>query len=378
MQSKRIMAGLVHIVPRMPPMVDGVGDYAINLAKCLFNYCGISSRFIVADPAWPESEQCNGFPAHKLKSINSIELSDCLKSYSGNVFLLHYVGYGFNTRGVPGWLLEGLNQCGGLRLITFFHEIWATGKPWSSAFWLHPMQRYLVHQIAKLSDRVLTSNRRMAMLIGGNVCTLPIPSNLAAVAVPQIACPGIPPWRVVLFGKVPNRIQNIKANTGFLRKLHENNLLKYVEITGECSNTFPNPSEDVACLVKILPSNMIRVQQNSSPERIMNSFGQSDFSVWHYPGSLLTKSTVFMTSISCGCPVILPTIDSNGELEAGRHYMVCNGKAQSLDTFIHESKSGKLNMVGETARQWYLKNADWSVITKKFGNLLAPLLEKGE
>ena len=43
----------IMIVPRLPPIVDGVGDYADLLARSLQTNFGISTQFIACDPQKP-------------------------------------------------------------------------------------------------------------------------------------------------------------------------------------------------------------------------------------------------------------------------------------------------------------------------------------
>ena len=47
---------LVHVVPRLPPALDGVGSYAAALARGLAAAAGIDGRFVVADPGPWEAE----------------------------------------------------------------------------------------------------------------------------------------------------------------------------------------------------------------------------------------------------------------------------------------------------------------------------------
>ena len=75
--------------------------------------------------------------------------------------LLHYVNYGYQSRGVPFRLLGSLRKMrthSPGRFITVFHELYASGPPWRSAFWLRPLQRRIAQSIARLSEScVLTS-----------------------------------------------------------------------------------------------------------------------------------------------------------------------------------------------------------------------------
>jgi len=124
---------LIQIVPRLPQPTDGVGSHAEALAGALSARYGIETRFVVGA----------GFAAEE----------------NGPV-LLHYVNYGYHRRGCPTGLVEGLarwRQSGGGRLITLFHEVWATGPPWRSSFWLAPLQQRLAATLVRLSAAMVTS-----------------------------------------------------------------------------------------------------------------------------------------------------------------------------------------------------------------------------
>ena len=74
--------------------------------------------------------------------------------------LLHYAGYGYQARGCPTRLVAGLRDWkrrGGGRLVTVFHEVYASGPPWRSSFWLFPFQRRLAAERARRSDGIVTS-----------------------------------------------------------------------------------------------------------------------------------------------------------------------------------------------------------------------------
>lgn len=143
---------LVQIVPALPPALNGVGDYATLLAGELRAAHGVKSRFAVGDPAWRGS---GGGDAETVRARSAGELERLLPDGAGNV-LLHYVGYGYATRGCPFWLADGLErwkrrEARG-RLIVLFHETYATGPVWSSAFWTSPAQQSIAKRLARLAD----------------------------------------------------------------------------------------------------------------------------------------------------------------------------------------------------------------------------------
>lgn len=184
---------LIQIVPHLPPPVEGVGSYAEALAGALRERCGIATRFIV------------GFPAERTPEALVADLEMDMEE---NVpVLLHYANYGYQTRGCPAWLVRGLarwrRRSSGRRLVTMFHEVWATGPPWRSSFWLSPVQRRLAASVARLSDGIATSlalySRRVSPWTAGReVRVLPVFSTVGEPAT-------VPPFtarapRLVLFG----------------------------------------------------------------------------------------------------------------------------------------------------------------------------------
>lgn len=171
---------VIQIVPRLPPPVEGVGSHAQALAGALAAH-GIETRFVTGG-AVPDPDE------------------------KGPV-LLHYANYGYHRRGCPARLVDGLvrwrQRGAGRRLITLFHEVWATGPPWRSSFWLAPRQRQLAATLARLSAGMVTSLDLYARMVrpwAGErpVRVTPVFSTVGEpAAVPP--CAGRTP-RLVVFG----------------------------------------------------------------------------------------------------------------------------------------------------------------------------------
>src|SRR5262245_33289304 len=138
---------IIQIVPRLPPAINGLGDYAFLLARELRATHDIHSNFIVCDPDLESTGSLDGFPVQCVAARTASDVGDVLEGMSGRdtTIFLHYVGYGYDKRGCPSWLVEGLEQwrrlAGGRRLVTMFHELYAFGMPWRSSFWTMPLQR---------------------------------------------------------------------------------------------------------------------------------------------------------------------------------------------------------------------------------------------
>ncbi len=174
---------VVQIVPAIPPAIGGVTGYAEALAAALAAQAGIESRFV--SPLSGDLER---------------ELS------GAGTLLLHYANYGYERRGCPAELVAGLEawKAGGegRRLVTVFHEVYASGPPWRSSFWLSPRQRRLACRLATLSDALLTTLGLYAGLLarlapGVRVTVAPVFSTVGEPAGEEV---GARPPVMAVFG----------------------------------------------------------------------------------------------------------------------------------------------------------------------------------
>src|SRR6266481_2252068 len=93
---------LSQIVPALHPQIDGVGDYALNLARHLRQLHGIQSRFIVCDPQWDGPSRVEDFSVRRLRLQNEAGVWSLLASAKEphTAVLLHYAGHGYHKLGV--------------------------------------------------------------------------------------------------------------------------------------------------------------------------------------------------------------------------------------------------------------------------------------
>jgi hypothetical protein len=149
---------VLQIVPHLPGTFGGVGDYALNLAKALTANHGITSTFLVAARSNVESTEGYG-----VLSGLSDDLATALAQKHEHV-ILHYVNYGYHSRGVPfslrAFAQQLRRQLRG-RWLTAFHELYASGPPWKSEFWLRPFQIKIARDLVDLSDACIVSNEIM-------------------------------------------------------------------------------------------------------------------------------------------------------------------------------------------------------------------------
>jgi hypothetical protein len=153
---------IVQLVPQLPPVLEGVGTFAAALARALERR-GVESRFLVGAADWPGGGDPAGEPvaAHRAAALERQLAGSGAAAAGAGTLLVHYANYGYQRRGCPIWLVAGVRRWrrggSGRRLVTFFHEVYASGPPWRSSFWLSPVQRRLAASLLQASDAAVTS-----------------------------------------------------------------------------------------------------------------------------------------------------------------------------------------------------------------------------
>jgi hypothetical protein len=154
------MTTILQIVPQTPGSFDGVGDYALNLAKALSLQHGCETIFAVAKTV--ETPAKNEF-----RVVTGLDSAlDC--SASCDHVILHYANYGYQARGVPLRLrnfARRLRKKLRGRWITTFHELYAFGPPWKSAFWLYPLQARIARDMIDISEVCVVSSNTIEQAI---------------------------------------------------------------------------------------------------------------------------------------------------------------------------------------------------------------------
>lgn len=377
---------LVHLVPRMPPEVDGVGDYALNLALTLQAQHQIQSRFIVANPGATFEANCQGFSVGRVDAADNQAMENSLNAIAPTeVLLLHYVGYGYQKRGIPfhlvgtltRWIQNRERKRLRPRFAVMFHELWSSGQPWQSAFYLHWLQWWLVRSLHRRADVSITSNERMRSLLEEiapkETVRIPISSNFPIPENYSVQERHIPPLRILIFGQTATRLAAVDAHERLLKALFKNQSLSKVIVAGHGAVASPEPSEDVVRLRSFLPESHVEVRGSVKIENGAQIFMDNDVFLSFYPASLSCKSGVFMAAMACGCPGILCEADNKDGLVPGRHFLACDGSDRQVKDVLEAVRTGALKRIRTAAGQWYSENASWSVTGRKYGELLGHL-----
>ena len=312
---------LIHIVPTTPPEVNGLTDYC----RQLWRYWpepepkwAIASPNVVhgAEEAWP------GVSFHPFER-NASSLGAALEESGEKTAVLHYVGYGYDARGVPAWLPKGLEKwkSDGGKLVTMFHEIYASGPPWKSEFWLRPKMVRIAQQIVDLSDRWITScpdwfDRLTDEFRADSKrgCLIPISS-----AIDPIDRAPVDPWplangkqiSVAIFGFPRTRSLSLSAHRRLLSILADKGRIHRVMLIGR----EPDPvtgSEVDRVLTEIGLIGRKETLFNATSDAISKKLSECAIGLSYYPYGILSKSSAFAAYAVHGLTTVIPKSAKTG------------------------------------------------------------------
>ena len=320
---------LIQIVPALPPAANGVGDYALAVGCALRRDFGLDTLFVVGNERWQGPEEVEGFRVRRVAARSANNLAEILdaagaKSESASV-LLQLSGYGYSTRGCPTWLLQGLRRWRAKqpdpRLVTMFHELYASGPPWSSAFWMRPAQKMVIERIARRSDVALTNMQLYRELLErcdaskrGKISALAIPSNVGEPYGPPELKARAP--KMIVFGRAALRKLTYEGQMAALERACERLGITEVHDVGAAMDGIPE---------RVGGCRITRHGQISASEL---SFLLSDSvaGFLSYPRAFLAKSGVFAAYCAHRLVPVLPETaedrrpDADG-IEGGVHYL---------------------------------------------------------
>ncbi|MGA9378555.1 MAG: hypothetical protein WBV73_07270 [Phormidium sp.] len=357
---------VISIVPNLPPAIDGVGDYALNLARQLHKDFGVDTHFIIGNPREIEAPKTEVFSAIQVQEHSAANLLTILKNnyQQASTVLLHYVGYGYAKRGCPFWLVNALEKWRSANvncsLVIMFHEVYATGPIWSSSFWLSPLQKNLAMRLSRSSDRCLTSKQGYAKILRElsagkqiQIPTLPVFSNIGE---PK----SVPPLterskRLVIFGSSSNRQRVYHRSRNALECTCQE-----LEIE-EILDVGPAMGIDISSINGIPVVKMGKRTADEISKIMLNS--RAGF--FDYHTEYLSKSTIFAAYCAHGL-IPIGTFYSDLQvdgLEVGKHY------------WLADRPTGKLTLergqaIAHQAYAWY-QNHNLSAQAKLFFTYLS-------
>jgi hypothetical protein len=312
---------IIQIVPYLPPAASGVGDYAYLLARELRAAHGINTRFLVADEHWNGGAIIDGFPVDSIAHCGAAQLEKLLGVSKAAVpVMVHYVGYGYEKRGCPLWLMRGLESWKGKksshRLLVMFHELYAFGPPWRSSFWNSPVQRWITARLARLADRCRSNYRLAAMELerlapnqAGRIEVSPVFSNFGEPAATQPL--GARPAQAVICGAFLHGVDERSARKRIFEKACQLLGVEKVVFFGATESRFE---------ITDVRTERRFVLSSASAASLLHD---SRIGILEYPDHCLGKSGMFASYCAHGLvPVVVSSDGSRShEVHHGIHYL---------------------------------------------------------
>ncbi len=363
---------VLQIVPHLPGSHDGVGDYALNLAKALSKSHGLRTRFVVAGAT--ATKDRDGF---EIVSGLETALSRNSSARRSTHVILHYANYGYQRWGVPFQLRRFAREVrSGLRgrWITTFHELYASAPPWKSAFWARPFQTKIARDLVDISDSCFVSNDVIRKAISDydpatQVHFLPVMSNFGEPEITDFGDRSPTCWAIC------GGTGLIARSLGSLIALQQNIPKTYfptrLEIIGG------RPEEGVRELVQSATGDMPGVSINYHPDvtamhasQVLTgcSFGWLDYygSGKPWPG-MIFKSSSFAALCAHGVIPVLshaePMLGIGGDKLPGP-YRISNGTA-NLPEF------DQLPAIRRQLYEWYRRHASSEQAARVYMEALA-------
>lgn len=331
------------LIQLTPPGQGGVRDY-LECLKTEWACVGIESHVIELSQA---SVATQSLLDRVLTLADNSVRPDSQATFS---LLIHFSGYGYEQRGLCFWLLREIELAKArlgdrLRVVTMFHELFASGPPWGSAFWLSPLQARIARRLARMSDAIWTnteSHGRWLRKQVGPSTPIAVQPVFSTVGEPGQLAPtaGREP-SLVVFGSPSTRRRALAALPPYVESLERQGISEILEVgSGEASPW---------TATGLKPRFMGRMEK---PD-LRALLERSAYGLIEYPPICLGKSTVFAAYAAHGCVSINVADaghDSDG-VQAGLHFV-----SLSRDTAIPNHEHSRESMAS-AARTWYEPNS---------------------
>jgi glycosyltransferase involved in cell wall biosynthesis len=355
---------IAFVVPRLPPAIDGLGDFTRRLWESL---AGRSRwTFLVLEGAaesrraWPEVDVLP-FEACERSLIAALEDS------GARTVAVQYVGYGYDARGLPRWLPAAMSawraRAEERRLVVMFHELWATGPPWTRAFWDEGAQRRIVRDLARAADRALVSTpawrARLRAATGVGAELAPIPSNIPVLA-PCWANGAPGGIRVLVFGMDPVRRAALERHRHFVRALHAAGRLERIVLVGGRDRGRSRAPEE-GLVRRLAPGVPLEAHGALGAAEVSRVIARCHLGLCATPAHLVCKAGTAMAAMAHGCAVVATGTGDPAPLVAGEHLFVFSGARRAARALAERLTPERLRAVGGEGRRWYEEHADWPV-----------------
>lgn len=368
---------LIHLLERVPPAFDGIGDFAHTLAQRLEESGTCTNSLLpMRESGKPEGAgQLSDFSEYRTRIEAEITRHKGQHPDSRIVLLLHYNRGGFHEHGLH-WhlnsLLKSLKKSHDLPLILFFHEFLPSRAPRRLHRFLRPLQVIAARGLIGQATRCFTNNevyaRRISVISRGvpvGVC--PIYSNIGEPEAAEVMQKDPGSW--VIFGSADRARNSLR---GLERMIKAGKFeWKPAVIRVVAGGLKMQPLMDQVAVLSDLGLN-IEVLPNLPGPQVGEVFKKSEFFFTDYLAELdepwldmLLKSGTFAAANAHGVVTLIPSTGL-GWLSPSTHPGLVCMRAQSEGTASAAPSSGQL-------RDWYGAQSHSRNLANKINEILSSL-----
>lgn len=324
---------LVQVCPTGP---GGVRDYADCLRRAWAEQ-GVASQLVEGVDA---GRHGFGLADH----LVALAQGDPATPSRTLVVVLHFSGYGYARRGLCTWLVDEVARLKArlrerVRVLVVFHELFAGGPPWRSAFWVAPLQSLIARHLAALADASWTNTEHHARWLRGVVDSArrvevhPVFSNVGEPSA-DVAWHSRQP-RLVVFGSAATRTRALAALRGRDTELHRLGVTQIVEAGDGRSQRGDWSSIATTTLGRL------------STDALRDLLLDSRFGLLDYPARFLCKSGVFAAYAAHGCVALNTSAQGAAAdgLRAGSHYVALRA--------VDPRSAGECAAIAQRVLAWY-------------------------
>lgn len=330
---------VLQLSPRLPPAIDGIGDYAIALARGLQQH-DIHTHFMTLKQG---NESAGHFPISDLPTHSPQAFVDAIPAQIQAV-LLHYSDYPYDPKfGAPFWLVNALTamqQQRSLPLLIVFHEF-PSFYLLKKTFYRFPWQQQVAWKLASLANGIVTNNAVTKTILAKRLqqplINLPVFSNIGELPKPMPLTQR--QKRLIVFGTAGRRARIYQRSRAML--IHSCHLLGIEEIC-DIGPPLALQQPDIGGIPLI--------QTGEQPAEAISQLLSDSLAgiVYSTDNKRLAKSGVFATYCAHGLvPIVTqeqsPIMDG---LQGQTHFLFAGLQAQSLSM-------ERLQAIAQEAHQWY-------------------------
>jgi hypothetical protein len=346
------MKKIIHIAPALPPAINGLGDFCKILADNLGREGYTDNWFMIRRNARSE-------PDKRIQSFKPHTFYDVLQRQKADVVILHYVGYAYEKRGMPFYIVNGLKKYKrrtSCRLLVFFHELYSSSNSlFDLSFYTSGFQKIIVRELGDMADTLFTNcgvYRELLQRILGSDTIQPI-------------CTGI-------FSNVPDelydqRIGKEENSMVVFGSAHKRNAVydhrRFAELVQQLGiNTLYDVGPgDSHCH---LPKVKVHTKGSLSSGELASCLNAVEFGALSYPPHLLAKSGIFSAYTAFGViPLNLTVTDGT----------LCDGLVEGRNYFTWRPETipevFNYDIAREEILKWYHTH-DQKIITERFKTYL--------